>query len=124
MGKTEATEALRSAVGFAMKAGKLKSGDFSVDKAVKTGRAGLVILDSEASENTIKRWKDACKARGIPLIFIENLGGAIGKAGRMVAAVTDKGFSEMIMKKLSGSEIRGSQGTIPINEGMTAPLKG
>ena len=101
---TIANDALRSAVGFAMKAGKLANGDFSVDKAVRSGRAKLVIVDSCASFNTAKRWKDACSARDIPLIFVEDLGGAIGKAERMVAAVTDAGFTGMILKKLPGSE--------------------
>ena len=46
MANTIANDALRSAIGFAMKAGKLASGDFSVDKAVRSGRAKLVIFDS------------------------------------------------------------------------------
>ena len=59
MANTIANDALRSAVGFAMKAGKLANGDFSVDKAVRSGKAKLVIVDSCASSNTAKRWKDA-----------------------------------------------------------------
>ena len=46
MANTIANDALRSAVGFAMKAGKLANGDFSVDKAVRSGKAKLVIVDS------------------------------------------------------------------------------
>ena len=49
---------------------------------------------------------EGCRsARDIPLIFVEDLGGAIGKAERMVAAVTDAGFTGMILKKLPGSEM-------------------
>ena len=48
----EQNEAVRNAVGFAMKAGKLASGDFAADKAVKSGRAHLIIVDSDASDNT------------------------------------------------------------------------
>lgn len=35
-----------------MKAGKIASGDFSVEKAVRSGTAKLVMLDESASENT------------------------------------------------------------------------
>ena len=91
----EQNEAVRNAVGFAMKAGKLASGDFAADKAVKSGRAHLIIVDSDASDNTKKHWRDAASSK----ITIENLGCAIGKEARMVAAVTDEGFAKMIYTK-------------------------
>ncbi len=37
-----------------MKAGKVASGEFSTEKAVKTGKARLVIVADEASANTKK----------------------------------------------------------------------
>ena len=60
--------------------------------------AKLVMLDESASENTKKQWRDACSFRNIPLIRIRAMGSAIGKPARMVAAVTDEGFSAMIIK--------------------------
>ena len=95
----EQNEAVRNAVGFAMKAGKLASGDFAADKAVKSGRAHLIIVDSDASDNTKKHWRDTASSKNIKLITIENLGCAIGKEARMVAAVTDEGFARMIYTK-------------------------
>ena len=80
---------LNNSIGLAMKAGKIASGDFSVEKAVRSGTAKLVMLDESASENTKKQWRDACSFRNIPLIR---------KPARMVAAVTDEGFSAMIIK--------------------------
>ena len=56
------------------------------------------MLDESASENTKKQWRDACSFRSIPLIRIRAMGSAIGKPARMVAAVTDEGFSAMIIK--------------------------
>ena len=41
-----------SLVGLATKAGKTVSGEFSTEKAVKTGTAYLVIVSVEASDNT------------------------------------------------------------------------
>ena len=40
---------LTSAIGFAMKAGKLVSGDFSVEKLARSGKARLLLID-EASK--------------------------------------------------------------------------
>ena len=83
---------LNNSIGLAMKAGKIASGDFSVEKAVRSGTAKLVMLDESASENTKKQWRDVCSFR------IRAMGSAIGKPARMVAAVTDEGFSAMIIK--------------------------
>ena len=45
-----------SLVGLATKAGKTVSGEFSTEKAVKTGTASLVIVSAEASDNTKKKF--------------------------------------------------------------------
>ena len=41
-------------IGLATKAGKAVSGEFSTEKAVKTGKARLVVVSEEASDNTKK----------------------------------------------------------------------
>ena len=41
-------------LGLAEKAGKGRSGEFSTEKAVKSGKAGLVIVSEESSDNTKK----------------------------------------------------------------------
>ncbi len=41
-----------SLIGLAMKAGKVVSGEFSTEKAVKTGTAFLVVVAESASGNT------------------------------------------------------------------------
>ena len=43
-----------SMLGMAMRAGKVASGEFSVEKSVKTGKSRLVIVSEEASDNTKK----------------------------------------------------------------------
>ena len=43
-----------SLIGLAMKAGKVVSGEFSTEKAVKTGTAFLVVVAESASGNTKK----------------------------------------------------------------------
>ena len=45
-------------IGLAQKAGKVVSGEFMTEKAVKTGEAALVILAEDASENTQKKFRN------------------------------------------------------------------
>ena len=47
-------------IGLAMKAGKIKAGEFSVEKSIKQGKAKLVFVAEDASENTIKKFKNSC----------------------------------------------------------------
>ncbi len=91
---------LSSAIGFAMKAGRLKSGDFVTEKLLRAKGAKIALIDRTASENTKDKYRDICKYTGIELIEIEELGRWIGKPGRMVAAVTDEGFAQMIRRAL------------------------
>ena len=48
------TDKILSMLGLAKKAGKLAGGEFSVEKAVKSGRAAVVIVAADASQNTHK----------------------------------------------------------------------
>ncbi len=96
-------ERLLTALGFAMKAGRLAVGEFAADRALKSGRAKLVAVDAAASDNTKKQWRDACAFRGVPMAMVPELGAAIGKSGRMCAAVTDQGFANMILKALESA---------------------
>ena len=92
-----------SQLGIAMKAGKLVSGEFQVEKAVKEMKAHLVVIAEDASENTRKHFSDMCQFRQIPIRFFgkkEEIGNAIGKAYRASIAVTEKGFAESILKKV------------------------
>ncbi len=89
-------EKLRGALGFSMRSGNLVAGDFACESAVKKGKAKLVALDDSASSNTKERYQGFCERAGIPCILMEGMGEAIGKPGRMVAAVTDASFARMV----------------------------
>jgi len=84
------------AVGFAMKAGRLRSGSYAVEKLVRAGRARLALMDEAASEGTKERFSALCAANGTELISFSELGRWIGKPGHMLAAVTDEHFANMI----------------------------
>ena len=45
-------------VGIATKAGKVASGEFMTENAVKSGIASLVIVAEDASENTKKKFQN------------------------------------------------------------------
>ncbi|XME03267.1 L7Ae/L30e/S12e/Gadd45 family ribosomal protein [Lachnospiraceae bacterium C1.1] len=92
-----------SLLGLATRAGKIVSGEFSVEKAVKAKTAKLVMVSVDASENTAKKFSDKCKFYNIPIRFYgtkEALGAAIGKELRSTAAVMDEGFANTILKRL------------------------
>ena len=81
-----------------MKAGRLKSGDFVVEKLLRAKGAKIALIDTTASENTKDKYRTICENTGIELIEIEELGRWIGKPGRMIAAVTDEAFTQMIRR--------------------------
>ena len=92
-------------MGLAAKAGSVVSGEFSVEKAIKEGKAHLVIVADDASENTKKHFQDMCRFRNIPIRFFgtkETIGQCIGKTFRANLALTDAGFAESIKKKIDG----------------------
>lgn len=92
-----------SLLGLATRSGNLVSGEYMTEKAVKGGRAFLVIVSSEASENTKKKFTNMCSFYKVPLYFygaIEELGHCMGKAFRASVAVTDEGFAKGIREKL------------------------
>ena len=96
-----------SLVGLAMKAGRIASGEFSTEKAVKTGAAYLVLVSAEASDNTRKKFQNMCAYYDVPIYFYgtkEELGTAMGKEFRASLAVTDAGLSDAIMKELANRD--------------------
>ena len=98
-----------SLLGLAMKAGRLVSGEFLTEKAVKSGKATLVITATDASDNTKKMFTDMCTYYEVPLYFFgekETLGHAMGKEFRASLAVLDEGFAKAIEKCLMNEKGR------------------
>ena len=96
-----------SMIGLSYKAGLLKSGEASVENAIKSNEACLVIVAEDASDNTRKKFTDMCKFRNVPIVFFstkEELGHAIGKEERASLAVLDDNFAIGIRDKMSLSE--------------------
>ena len=92
-----------SMISLATKAGKTKSGEFMTEK----GRAHLVIVADDASDNTKKKFQNMCDFYKVPIYFFEDkdtLGHAMGKEFRASLAVTDAGFAKGIRKHLDMEE--------------------
>jgi len=92
---------------IAAKGGNVASGEFSVERAVKTGSACVVICAEDASDNTKKHFTDMCTYYNVPIYYYEskdNLGRYIGKGMRACVACTDYGLSKTIIKHLNENQ--------------------
>ncbi len=93
----------RFLIGLSMKAGKIGSGEYAAEKAVKQGKAFLLILAQDASPNTEKKFRNMCAYYQVPLVrFLdrEALGKAIGREYRACLAVLDENLAREIRKQL------------------------
>lgn len=93
-----------SYISLCAKAGRLVSGNFAVEKAVKSGTAYLVIISCDASKNTKKLFDQKCDYYNIPVIYLgdkELLGKYTGNEMRTSIAVLDRNFAEQIIKSHS-----------------------
>lgn len=96
-----------SLIGLAMKAGRCASGEMMTETETKSGRAKLVIVASDASENTKKKFRDMCEFYKVPIYFYgdkDTLGHAMGKEFRASLAILDEGFATGIQKELKNRE--------------------
>lgn len=101
-----------SLLGLATRAAAVVSGGFMTEKAVRSGRARLVIVGDDASDNTKKTFRNMCTFHRIPCFFYatkEELGHAMGKEMRASLAVTDEGFAKSLIGHLETAEQRRQQ---------------
>ncbi len=97
---------LMTMLGFAKKAGKLSSGEGITLENIKNNKALLVILASDASDNTAKRIRDKAAYRNIMVVEELNrkeIGTATGVGDRVVVSITDDNFARSIKAILGGN---------------------
>ena len=95
-----ARDKVLSLISLATKAGRCASGEFLTESETKSGRAGLVVVAEDASENTKKKFRDMCEFYDVPIIFYsdkDTLGHAMFRAS---LAILDEGFAKGILKAL------------------------
>ena len=91
-------------LGLAMRAGKLITGEELTINEIRRKKAALVIVTTDASENTQKKISDKSKYYQTAYVVEFTQGeilGAIGKP-RKVIGVLDQGFANKIMTLITG----------------------
>lgn len=95
-----------SLIGLARKAGKVALGEGPSKDAVRFGKAKLVIIAEDASDNTKKSITDSCKFYNVKYYIAftkESLGHAVGNSINAAATILDDGFAATIEKHLQQS---------------------
>jgi len=91
-------------LGLIKKAGKLEVGEEPVGASCRAKKASLVIIASDAAENSIRRATHYAEAGKVPILPVSldkgQLGQAIGKPPCAMISITDIGFSAALAKKL------------------------
>ncbi len=91
-------------LGICRRAGKLTIGNDAVTDEAINGKASLVIVSNDVSQNTEKKLRNTCGRCRTQLLKLnrtrDELSGAIGKYCA-VAAVCDKGFANRLCELIS-----------------------
>lgn len=98
-----------SMISLANKAGKLVTGEDAVRNSIRSGKAKLVIIAEDASDNTKKRFSNSAAFYNISFVtwgLKEDLGSCIGKSERSVLGITDENFSWSLKEKLTTEGIK------------------
>ncbi|MBO6178804.1 MAG: ribosomal L7Ae/L30e/S12e/Gadd45 family protein [Selenomonadaceae bacterium] len=94
---------LLNTLSMAARARRITSGVTLATEAIKKGEAKLILLASDAEDETKKDIYDLSQKYSLEVCEVfnkETLGGIIGKAQRAVVAILDAGFSEAIKRAL------------------------
>ena len=97
-------------LGLSCRAGQVTLGTDMVIQEIRSGKAGLVLLDESASEGTKKKISDVCAYRSVPLHRMPEgeIDRACGKNGRMAAMVKPGKLCQQILLMLSTPEETGN----------------
>ena len=90
---------LLSFLGLARKAGKLSMGMDSAKESMEKGKAELLILSRDISENSASKALKTANAHHIPVLILESameeLEAALGRKAAVIT-VNDRGFAKRI----------------------------
>ena len=99
------SEGILTLLGLMRRAQALAVGEENTGETVRAGKARLLLLASDASDNAKKRAQSFAAGRRVitvPLPFSkEALSEALGLGGCSMAAVTDIGFADKLMGELA-----------------------
>ena len=90
-------------LGLMRRAGKLSVGEEGTGQAARAGKARLILLARDASDNARDRAEGFARRCGAALVLLHAdkaaLASALGVAGGSMAAVCDAGFARALLEK-------------------------
>lgn len=98
------TNSVYNLLGLASRARKIVTGETIIAK-LRSRDISLVIVASDASDNTKKKISDKCTYYNVEYIIdgtIDELSNAIGKSNRVAVGIADRGFAKKIREKVGG----------------------
>ena len=102
------TDKIYGLLGLCQRAGKCKSGEFAVEKSIKSGKSFLVIIQEDASDNTKKKFRNMTTYRSVPYQELgtkETLGHQLGRSERSSISIEDQGFAQAMIKYIDGGNV-------------------
>ena len=102
------TDKIYGLLGLCQRDGKCKSGEFAVEKSIKSGKSFLVIIPEDASDNTKKKFKNMTTYRSVPYQELgtkETLGHQLGRSERSSISIEDQGFAQAMIKYIDGGNV-------------------
>lgn len=92
-------------LGLCTRAGHCIFGEEACLNGIRSGKVKLLLMSDSVSDNTRKRFTDACIFRSVKLIEFPNdsAARAAGKPGKKLIAVTDGKFTIMLMNILGNN---------------------
>ncbi len=109
-GRWCAVNSVLGMLGLAQKAGRLAVGEEPTGAAARARDARLILVASDAAENSVRRVRHFADAGQCLWCRIDAekdaLGRAVGRSSCAMLAVTDIGFASAIAKKLAGYDER------------------
>ena len=104
----DTTTRITNLLSMAQRAGRIVSGAFATEKAVKERKARLLLIATDASEETKQNYQILADRYAIPCqeaLTRDVLGSCLGKEYRAVAALLDEGFAKKLCTLLSDGGI-------------------
>lgn len=101
-------ERILSMIGLAKKAGLVEIGEEPVGSAARAKHARVILVAGDAAASSVRRAYSFAQAGNCLCLTIDStkdqLGSALGRTSVAMVAVTDIGFAESIVKKLSAMD--------------------
>ena len=95
-------------LGLALRAGKLEIGEEPVGNVCRARRAKVVLLASDAADNTVRRAEQFSRSGNAPCVTVPftkaELGAGLGRTSCAMLALTDNGLAANLVEKLAGSD--------------------